>query len=41
MQRIMTDFRADDSFEKATEKILEYYGIEVPPQSTRNVKSSD
>jgi len=33
----MTDFGADDSFEKATEKMKEHYGIVVPVSAMRTI----
>lgn len=35
LQRAMTDFGADDSFNKAAKKMKEHYGIEVPASATR------
>ncbi len=37
LQRVMTDFGADESFGEAVKKIKEHYGIEVPTSATRNV----
>ena len=37
LQRIMTDFGADEPFVRAAEKIREHYGVEVPASSVRNV----
>lgn len=35
LQRAMVDFGADDSFEKASEKLKEHYGIEVSSTAVR------
>ena len=35
LQRILTDFGADDSFLEATKKVREHYGIEVPVSAAR------
>ncbi len=35
MERILTDFGADESFGRATKKVLEHYGIDVPVSTTR------
>ena len=37
LQRIMTDFGADEPFVRAAEKIREHYGVEVSASSVRNV----
>jgi hypothetical protein len=37
LQRAMTDFGADESFEGAAEKLKEHYGIEVPLSAIRAV----
>jgi len=37
LQRAMTDFGADESFDGASKKIKEHYGIEVPISATRKV----
>jgi hypothetical protein len=37
LQRVMTDFGADESFAKASQKIKEHYGITVPLSGERNV----
>ena len=35
LQRVLTDFGADESFGQAVKKIREHYGIEVPASTTR------
>lgn len=40
LQRAMTDFGADESFGKASKKLKEHYGIEVPISATRKVTQS-
>lgn len=35
LQRVLADFGADDSFEMATKKVHEHYGIDVPKSTTR------
>ena len=37
LQRAMTDFGADESFEKAVGKLKEHYGVEVPVSAVREV----
>jgi hypothetical protein len=37
LERALTDFGADESFEKASRKIREHYGIEVPSSRIRRV----
>ena len=37
LQRVMTDFGADEPSVRAAEKIREHYGVEVPASSVRNV----
>lgn len=37
LQRIITDFSADESFENAAKKVLEHYGVEIQRSSARNV----
>jgi hypothetical protein len=37
LQRRMTDFGADSSFEKASKKLREHYGITVPPGAERRI----
>ena len=40
LQRAMTDFGADESFEKAVSKLKEHYGVEVPVSAVREVTLS-
>ena len=35
LQRIIVDFAADESYEKAQKKILEHYRIDIPKTSIR------
>lgn len=37
LQRVITDFGADDSFAKANNKLMEHYGITVPLSAPRNI----
>ena len=37
LQRAMTDFGADESFEKAVGKLKEHYGVDVPVSAVREV----
>ncbi len=37
LQRVITDFSADESFENAAKKVKEHYGVEVQRSSARNV----
>jgi hypothetical protein len=37
LQRVMTDFGADESFTKASNKINEHYGITIPVSGERNI----
>jgi hypothetical protein len=37
IQRAMTDFGADESFEKAVGKLKEHYGVDVPVSAVREV----
>jgi len=37
LQRVIVDFAADESFEKASRKIKEHYGMYVPASSIRKV----
>lgn len=40
LQRVMTDFGADEPFATATHKIKEHYGIDIPISSQRNITIS-
>lgn len=40
LQRVITDFAADDSFGKSVEKIKEHYGIEISKSTIRNLTLS-
>jgi hypothetical protein len=35
LQRVMTDFGAEDSFQRATARLKEHYGLEVNPEAIR------
>ena len=37
LQRAITDFGSDESFEKATKKLQEHYGIEIPISASRRI----
>ena len=37
LQRVMTDFGADESFSEATKKISEHYGIDVSMSATQRI----
>lgn len=37
LQRVLTDFGAEESFGKAVERVKEHYGIEVPSGAVRKI----
>lgn len=37
LQRVLTDFGADDAFEEGCRKVKEHYGIEIPVSSLRGI----